>query len=52
MEKAREITIKGIGNLTAKPDFVIITIGIEKINQNYSEGYKTFAQDMKLCSWR
>jgi len=47
MEKAREITIKGIGNLTAKPDFVIITIGLEKINQNYSEGYKSFAQDMK-----
>lgn len=47
MEKSREITIKGIGNLTAKPDFVIITIGLEKINQNYSIGYKQFANDMK-----
>lgn len=47
MEKSREITIRGIGKLTAKPDFVIITIGLEKINQNYAIGYKQFACDMK-----
>lgn len=48
MEKSREITIKGIGNLTAKPDFVIINVGLEKINQDYAAGYKLFATDMKI----
>lgn len=47
MEKSREITIKGIGNLTAKPDLVIINIELEKVNQNYANGYKQFADDMK-----
>lgn len=48
MEKAREITIKGIGNLIAKPDFVIINIGLVRINQNYAIGYKLFANDMRI----
>lgn len=47
MERIREITIKGIGKLTAKPDFVVISIGLEEINPNYAEGYKSFAMDMK-----
>ena len=47
MERSREISIKGIGNLTAKPDYVIINLGLEKIDQNYSEGYKFFADHMK-----
>lgn len=47
MGKSREITIKGIGNITAKPDFVSISISLEKINENYSIGYKQFTNDMK-----
>lgn len=47
MERSREISIKGIGNLTAKPDYVIINLGLEKIDPNYSEGYKFFADHMK-----
>lgn len=47
MEISREISIKGIGNLTAKPDYVIINLELEKINQSYANGYKSFASDMK-----
>lgn len=47
MEKSREISIKGIGKLSAKPDFVIVKLGLEETNLKYSEGYNQFADHMK-----
>ena len=33
----RKITVKGIGHITAKPDFVIISLTIEEVNKKYEK---------------
>ena len=33
----RKITVKGIGHITAKPDYVIIYLSIEEINKKYEK---------------
>ncbi len=33
----RKITVKGIGNITAKPDYVIIYLSIDEINKQYEK---------------
>ena len=33
----RKITVKGIGHITAKPDFVIINLTIEEVNKKYEK---------------
>lgn len=33
----RKITVKGIGHITAKPDYVIIYLSIKGINKKYEK---------------
>jgi len=42
MEKNREITVKGIGNLIVPVDYVEILLTLDEINRDYQKGYETF----------
>ncbi len=45
MEKNREITVKGIGNLSAPVDWVIIKLSLAEKNNNYEKGFVIFEQN-------
>lgn len=47
MEKAREITVKGIGNYTVSPDFIKVEFELKKTDKNYQKGYKQFQKDIQ-----
>ena len=38
MERNREITVKGIGNLKAPVDCVVLTLSLEEVNKDYEAG--------------
>ncbi len=42
MERNREITVKGIGDLKIPVDFVEIQLILEELDKNYTNGYQTF----------
>ena len=42
MERNREITVKGIGELKFPVDFVEIQLTLEELDKNYTNGYQTF----------
>ena len=42
MERNREITVKGIGDLKIPVDFVEIHLTLEELDKNYNNGYQTF----------
>ena len=42
MEQTREITVKGIGKLSLKPDWLQVELSLERTNEKYVLGYKIF----------
>ncbi len=48
MERNREITVKGIGNLKAPVDCVVLTLSLEEVNKDYEAGYADF--EKHICN--
>ena len=42
MERNREITVKGVGSLSAKVDYITVIFTLEELNRVYKSGYEDF----------
>lgn len=47
MEKDRTITVKGVGSLNLKSDYIKIAIYLDEKNTDYQQGYADFAKHIK-----
>lgn len=46
----KTITVKGIGNVTARPDYVVISMGLESMNKEYEKAMELAAKNIGLLT--
>lgn len=45
----RTITVKGTGNVSAKPDYIILTLNIEALSETYDRAMSEAAERIEKC---
>ena len=46
----RTITVKGIGKVSLRPDYVVLSMALESRSMNYEEAMETAAESIELLN--